>query len=47
MVYFTECDEIVFRKETGEKIWSTKDEEGQMDVPAGIGVFIYWGMCKE
>ena len=46
-VYFLECENIVFKNEKGKYIWSTKDEKGQMEVPAGIAGFMRVGRWNE
>ena len=43
--YFLDCDNIAFQTETGETIWSTKGE-GEMDLPADVGLFIVKGRMK-
>lgn len=43
--YFLDCENIIFRTEEGETLWSTMGN-GEIELPAAVGVYIKRGKMK-
>ncbi len=46
MFYFRECSTIAFQDTKSETIWET-DGDGEILLPANVGVYLTWGTYKE